>query len=61
MLDDALLTGVLESTNEPCAIAEIASISSLKVTIGNIAQIIGQLCQVIYMDRTITIIWKVVM
>ena len=58
MNEDVLLTGILEPTNEPYAIAKIAGIKCVKRITDNMEQIIFLLCLLIYMVQTTILIWN---
>jgi nucleoside-diphosphate-sugar epimerase len=58
MTESALLTGTLEETNEPYAVAKIAGIKLVKAITVNKVEIIVLLCLQIYTGLTITSILK---
>ena len=59
MRESAILTDVLEPTNEPYALAKIAGISFANHIIDSTAQIFAQSCQRIYTVLMITFIQKI--
>jgi GDP-L-fucose synthase len=59
--EESLLTGLLEPTNEPYAIAKIAGINCAKLIEVNMDAISSLLCQPIFMDRMIIMILKIPM
>jgi GDP-L-fucose synthase len=61
MKEDVLLTGSLEPTNEPYAIAKIAGIKLCESYNRQYGETIAQLCPQIYMVQVIIIIKKTVM
>ena len=61
MKEEALLTGTLEPTNEPYAVAKIAGSDFVRAIIVNMVGIIEVLCPRIFMARMITFILKIPM